>query len=200
MEQKITYHFYIVLACFLLSTQYLSAQEKELELTQNSLALDTLSEDKTKVKRSKKIGILDMFDGNPGKAALYSAILPGAGQIYNKQYWKAPVMWGLQGTATTFMISNHLTYKRWDNGYKAFLRSEITDYRGLTNDVTIKNYRDLFRKYRDYSIIAMIAAHVVNIADAFASRHLIEFDVEDDISIIPSSGSMGIGIAINLNK
>ena len=55
---------------------------------------------------------------SPSKAAFYSAILPGMGQIYNKKYWKAPIVWGVLGGTTYLYIDNNSIYKRYRTAFK----------------------------------------------------------------------------------
>ena len=67
----------------------------------------------------------NMFEGPPGRAALYSLILPGAGQIYNGSFWKAPIVWGLIGTMGTVVAYNTTQYKDLDTRYVSALNEEI---------------------------------------------------------------------------
>lgn len=189
---------YRLIILFCIGCIRLTAQddlEKPIELNQDSTLVD--NEDYSGNPENKKAGFKTMFEGTPGRAALYSAIIPGAGQIYNKRWLKAPIVWGLEGTAIYFIVDYNRLFQEFDIGYKGVLRSEIISYRGLTNAASIKSYRDRFKKYRDYSIIALAVAHILNIADAFVDRHLIEFDMDEDISFQYGPTRHGVGLTMN---
>ncbi len=176
----------------------LNAQIGETGLTQDS----TLLEDDIFYAEStskNEDGFFAMFEGPPGRAALMSAIIPGSGQLYNKKWLKAPIVWGLEGTAIGFIVYYSDLYKCYDLGYKGLLRGEITISKGFSSASGMKEERDRFKKYRDYSIIALTVAHVLNIADAFVDRHLMEFDVDEDISLRLGSAPHGFGITMNFN-
>lgn len=175
----------------------LQAQGYESNLTQDSIKVgDTEFEP---VSTKDKGGYFDMFEGTPGKAALFSAIVPGLGQIYNRRYWKPPIIWAVEGGLGYSIYYYHDLSKQYDIGYKAVLRNEATSFAGHSNPQSLKSIRDRFRKFRDYSIIGLAVAHVINIADAFVDRHLIEFDIDDDLSIgLPKYGA-GIALIYHIN-
>lgn len=141
-----------------------------------------------------KIGLLDMFTGNPGKAALYSAILPGAGQAYNKRYWKIPLVLGAEGTAIGFIVYNNQKYKDWKQAHILMTNNEISEYRGARTAGQAKKQRDTFEGWRDNSIIALGVIHLVQIADAFVNRHLMEFDVTEDLSLSFKSNGLNYSL------
>lgn len=165
--------------------------------------IDTSELDKTVIKEDKGYGIFSMFDGNPGKAALYSLIAPGGGQLFNKRYLKAPIVWGLEGTAIGFIIYNTQTYRDYNRIYKGLIDGSVpVEVNGVPLDAAgFKPIRDNARKNLEFSYVALLVIHIINIADAFVDRHLIEFDVEDDIGfkIQPATNSFGIKLAIALN-
>ena len=140
---------------------------------------------------------MKIFSGNPGKAALYSAILPGAGQLYNKNYWKIPIALAAEGTAIGFLIFNQRAYTRWKNAHLGFVNGTIQiPYRGATTASQARSQRDRFKQLRDQTIIATVAVHLIQVADAFIHRHLIEFDVSDDLSFMVSPGKVGISLSL----
>lgn len=140
-----------------------------------------------------------MFDGKPGKAGLYSLILPGAGQLYNKKYWKVPLFVGAEVGAILLLNYTISDYNTWDDGYTQLAEGTITDFMGLTSVSSVRSIRDNKRQAKDYSWIALIAVHIITAADAFVDRHLIEFDVKDDIevSIVPANNSAGLALYIS---
>jgi len=107
------------------------------------------SSERDSISTSESNNVGSIFYGQPGKAALYSAIIPGGGQIYNKRYWKAPIIWGLEGYAIY-----HLT----------------------------KSISKSARSQKDLAWILFSAAHLLNVVEAFVDRHLINFDVSEDLS------------------
>jgi len=147
-----------------------------------------------------------IFSGRPGKAALYSLILPGAGQVYNKKYWQVPIVWAGVGTAGGVMIDNVKTYGYYRDGYHESLRAEIEGTvpiipDGLPKTVRqnlergtseqIKNIRDQYNRFRQISIFAFALTWIANSAQAYVGAHLKDFDVSDDLSIefVPLTGS-----------
>ena len=93
----------------------------------------------------------DIFTGNPGKAAFYGLIIPGGGQIYNKKWWKLPLVYGLEGYLVYSIVSNTNSYNRYQNAYILNLKSEPYEIDGTTDIGIIKSRRDSFRKAREYA-------------------------------------------------
>jgi hypothetical protein len=121
----------------------------------------------------------------PKRAGLYSAILPGLGQIYNKQYWKTGLVAVAAGTVTYFIIDNRKNYQKYQEAYISRIDNNpaTTDtfYNYSINDIDI--LRRGFRKYYEYSIISGTLCYLVNILDAFTSSHLKTFDMSKNISM-----------------
>jgi len=143
----------------------------------------------------------DMFAGNPGKAALYSLVLPGAGQFYNKRYWKVPLALAAEGITVYILIDNINNYKKWNNEWE-FQLANMTNNPEVTSiydPAAIKRIRDNARQRKDYSWVALVGVHLIITAEAFIDRHLIEFDVSDDLSmsIRPASYAPGAAIVFN---
>lgn len=153
--------------------------------------------------------LFDIFTGKPGKAAFYSLIVPGGGQYYNKRYWKIPLVWGIEGGAITWFIWNNTRLDEWQTAYIGLLNGDIESYKGVTQSATAKLLRDRYRKNKEYAYIGIILAHLLNVFDAFIDRHLIDFDIDDDLSFnqrpidqwtMPTYGSISIKIPLNRNK
>ena len=121
---------------------------------------------------------------DPGKAALYSALLPGLGQIYNGELFKVPIYWG------GLLVSGHLLVN-FNTNYKRFKRihnmatSDDPDIKDSVpiNGETAKWYRDVYRRYRDYSIVSTALVYVLQILDANVFAYMHDFEVTDDISM-----------------
>lgn len=174
------------------------AQVEESGLTQDSTLLEQDIYFAEGGKKNEE-GFFAMFEGNPGRAALYSAIIPGAGQLYNRKWLKAPIVWGLEGTAIVLIGFYSKEHQRFDLGYKGVVRGELPSFEGYTDSAGLKQVRDRLRKYRDYSIIGLSVIHVLNIADAFVDRHLLEFDVDEDISLQLGPTQHGVGFTMSFN-
>jgi len=181
-----------ILSTLILFVHLLNGQALSIDSTQ------TLTTDTTQLK-DDPYGVFDMFQGNPGKAALYSLIIPSAGQIYNKQYWKVPLVLAAEGAAIYNLVDTWDTYRQWDTDWKLLVNDEMPMYTDNMDLASVKRIRDDRREKRDQAWIILIGVHVLGAADAFVSRHLIEFDVDDDITLIvdPAYNYPGVNITMN---
>jgi len=142
----------------------------------------------------------------PSKAAFYSAILPGAGQFYNKKYWKIPIVWGAIGTGVYFYIRNDKQYDRYRDAYKrrlaGFTDDEFSDANGnplISNDGLIRAQQQ-FRRNKEVSLLVTIGLYALNIIDANVDAHLLQFNVDENLSLSPhyqynqmeNSGDLGL--------
>lgn len=146
----------------------------------------------------------DIFTGNPGKAAFYGLIIPGGGQIYNRKWWKLPLVYGLEGYLIYSIVSNTSAYNGYQTAYLSNLNDIPLEYEGTTDVGILKTRRDKYRKAREYAWVFFIGGHLITIFEAFIDRHLIEFDVSDDLTFTPIVTSIGtfngITYTIPLNK
>lgn len=127
---------------------------------------------------------------SPAKAAFYSAILPGAGQIYNKKYWKAPIVWASLAVPTYLYIDNSNQYDRYRTAFKLRnqgLKDEFTNENGkeLISTSGLENAQKVLRKNRDLSLLAAVLIYVLQIAEASINAHLLQFDTDDSLSLQP---------------
>lgn len=130
----------------------------------------------------------------PRSAALRSAILPGLGQVYNKKYWKLPIIYGALGTCGAIFAYNLKNYKDTRFAYRVRynMRVNHTDstlfasirpnLRPLSEE-SLRNYRNQFRKDIDYSVLVFIILWGLNVVDATVDAHLKTFDVSPDLSL-----------------
>ncbi len=121
---------------------------------------------------------------SPKKAAILSAILPGAGQVYNRKAWKIPIIYaGLGGFGYMFYTQqNKYSY------YRKNLIAENDENPSTINETgystpQLQTLKIQHRRYRDIGALALVAVYVVNIIDANVDAHLKTFDVSDDLSI-----------------
>jgi hypothetical protein len=129
---------------------------------------------------------------NPRLATKYSALLPGLGQAYNKQYWKIPIVYGVLAIPVSTYIYNNDLYNKTKFAYNAKFKAQNGDDSDIPNiDPVLKNlsigslqsYRNAFRRDRDYSILWLLLGWGLNVVDATVSGHLKEFDVNSNLAI-----------------
>lgn len=140
----------------------------------------------------------------PKRAALYSAIFPGIGQVYNKQYWKLGVVGAGLGIATYFIVSNNKKYKTYQTAYLYRIDNNpetIDDYVQVYSANDLYELQKTYRSYLEYSVIFTTVGYALNILDAFVSANLKSFDVTSDISFRPGLRfeNQQIGLALKLH-
>lgn len=159
------------------------------------------------IKKDSTAPLITASVHSPRKAALYSAVLPGLGQAYNREYWKIPLVYAALGITTGTFIINIKEYRRFRNAYRirmdgnADTIDEFADrYR---NNASLKVYRDAYREYVDYSVLVFVLAYGLNIVDATVFAHLRNFDMSDDLSmkIVPTvidNRAIGLSLKVSL--
>lgn len=124
----------------------------------------------------------------PAKAAFYSAILPGLGQIYNKKYWKLPLVYGAIGTSTYFYIDSQKNYNIYRNEYKSRLAGGASGSEYLANlsESQLVSAQKQFQRNRDLSALFIVGFYVLNIIDANIDAALSQFNVSERLAFKPS--------------
>ncbi|MCX6297329.1 MAG: DUF5683 domain-containing protein [Bacteroidetes bacterium] len=170
---------FIGITFLLFFTPSLTAQIKDSTVTiikNDSLKNDTLSVVKTKISNYH----------SPKKATFLSAVLPGAGQVYNKKYWKVPIIYaGTAGLIYSFQF-NQSHYLKYRNAYKYRIDADPTtvdNYVGVYSDDNLNTLQKYYHRYRDLTVIGFAALYAFNIIDASVDAHLFTFDVSDDLSL-----------------
>jgi hypothetical protein len=157
---------------------------------------------------------------NPKTATLRSAILPGWGQAYNKEYWKIPIIYGVLAIPTATFIYNNNWYHRTKNAYDLLYKA--SDPNATPQDIdnlkyihpklqgfslsSLQTFRNNFRKDRDYSVLWFVVAWGLNVVDATVFAHLKGFDVSDNLSmkiqpsINPINQSKGLSLVFNFKN
>ncbi len=189
----------LILSCILLlSCQFIFSQEKKEDNQEHPQEIDSLAQDlegkgftiEEVTYEKKKINPLA-----PSKAAFYSAIFPGLGQIYNKRYWKAPIVWGAIGTGIYVYSFNNTQY---NDAREAFKRRKA----GFTDDVfydlnndnapgsppdvsdeALQDAQERTQRDRDLSLLITIVMYTLNIIDANVDAHLKQYNVDDQLAI-----------------
>ncbi len=125
----------------------------------------------------------------PSKAAFYSAIVPGLGQVYNKKYWKVPLVYGGMGLSLYYYTFNNNKYHEYRNAYKNSLagRPVTGELAELANDPDrlIRGQR-FHQRNRDLSLLITVGIYILNIVDANVDAHLKQFNVNDNLTFEPT--------------
>ena len=119
---------------------------------------------------------------HPGTATLFSLLVPGLGQIYNHEYWKLPIYLGGMGFAVHYYLDCRKNYERFRDIYKQAADTEST-YDGPISGDQALYYRNIYRRYRDYSVLAIAALYLLQVIDANVFSYMHDFEVDDDISL-----------------
>ncbi len=185
-----------------------AGSDSVLRIQNNIITFDTLREvdapQKTKVH-------------SPRKAAIRSAIIPGWGQIYNKKYWKVPIVYGAIGTTVgifTYNLKNYkdtrfaynVKYNMRVNGSDSALFAQIKDVLKPLSESSLRSYRDQFRRDIDYSVLFFLAMWGLNVVDAAVDGHLKSFDVSPDLSLqfkpgkSELAGTNGLSFIVHIGK
>jgi hypothetical protein len=134
--------------------------------------IDTVS--KEKIKEKEKV--------HSPKTATLLAIVPGAGQAYNRKYWKMPIVYATMGTCMYFAITNQKEFSRFKKAYMQRDNGEHDEFYGILSNEAIINNMDRNRKIRDYFIAGTVLLYALQIIDANVDAHLFYFDVGDNLS------------------
>jgi hypothetical protein len=158
---------------------------------------------------------VDPKTGKPhsiSKAAIYSAVLPGLGQAYNRKVWKIPIIYAGFGVLTYFIISNNNYYQDYKEAYVYTANGETypTDnpYVGKYDLTQLQSGMDFYRRNRDLSYIITGLWYTLNILEAYVDAHFFDYDISEDLSLhispsvqstyYPESKAAG-GISISIN-
>jgi hypothetical protein len=127
---------------------------------------------------------------NPKLAGWLSCALPGAGQVYNGQYWKVPIIYGGIGTLVYVSQFYNVRYKQLKNDEHYLLAMQAGDstynghsFYGLTTENDIVRYMRKYRRYRDLCYLGMFLVYMMNIFDAVVDAHLYDYNVTDDLAL-----------------
>jgi hypothetical protein len=129
---------------------------------------------------------------SPWKAVLYSAVVPGLGQLYNKSYWKIPVIAGIGGYLGYTIIRNNNKFLDYRDEYANSQTPENPQ-----GNTILKDYREFYRNQRDQFIQYFALLYLVNLIDAYVDAHLFDFDVSDKIKISFNNNISQLNFKIN---
>lgn len=197
----------------LLSVASLHAQEKEPVVISSKDSVPIIKNTVTSGNRYDSA----IKAHSPKKAAIRSAIVPGLGQIYNKKYWKLPIIYGALGTCTGIFFYNlgnykdtrfayRVKYNMRVNGTDSALFSQIKSKLKPLDEESLRYYRNQFRRDIDYSVLFFILLWGLNVVDATVDAHLKSFDVSPDLSLQFKPGyselarTNGLSIVMKIGK
>ena len=120
--------------------------------------------------------------GQAGKATIYSLLVPGLGQAYNGEYWKIPIYWGALVGSYHYWAVNNKNYKRYKRIHNEATAEDST-YEGLIPAERALYYRNTFRRFRDYSVVAIVGSYLLQVIDANVFAYMQDFEVNDDLSM-----------------
>lgn len=118
----------------------------------------------------------------PAKSTLYSLLLPGLGQANNGDWWKIPIWTGGLIACGYFYHFNDIQYRRFRYIVQLDEHRDLTGYTGSITASQAQTYRDTYRRWRDYSILATILVYALNVIDANVFAYMADFDVSDNIA------------------
>lgn len=136
----------------------------------------------------------------PAKAAFYSAVLPGLGQAYNKKYWKIPIVYIGLGIGIYSYTWNQGKYHNYRDEYKRRLAGTADPnhaiYGGKSDDWVIRGQK-FHQRNRDLSALITAGIYILNIVDANVDAHLMQFNVNDNLSVKPDLNQNEIDYKFN---
>jgi hypothetical protein len=194
----------IIITLCLLSISFFSFSQKKQDslLIKNGNITTSLRKDSlTRALRGR----------SPHKAAIYSAVCPGLGQIYNHKYWKLPLVYGALGITGAIFLYNLKEYKKIDFAYKTLVTGDSANFSRvspdlqpfITNDdiASLELNRNAFRQNIDYSALVFLLFWGLNVVDATVDAHLSSFNVNSDLSLkiqpLLQPGVAGFGLVLN---
>ena len=160
---------------------------------------------------------------NPHKATLYSTFFPGLGQIYNRKYWKVPIVWAAVAIPAYTYFDNKKWYEKCQfafslyNTYSALglpippdslsmVDPKLQGFMNPEDAPSLATYRNEYRKDQDYSVLFFLLFWGLNIVDATVDAHLMSFDVSNQLTMhlqppsapVTLPGPMGMGMGLSL--
>lgn len=122
---------------------------------------------------------------SPKLASLLSMAVPGMGQIYNKKYWKLPIIYAGFGTLIYFVNYNNKIYQKYKIAYQYRIDGDSTtvDAFPWASNKSLLDQKDYWRRNRDLCYIGTIVLYIVNIIDASVDANFYDYDISDDLSL-----------------
>jgi Family of unknown function (DUF5683) len=204
--------FLVFLLTALIHFSAFSQRKDSVELKKESVIRDTVGKTVIKIDTIEKAKFV------PRKATIRSAILPGWGQVYNKKYWKLPLVAAAIGIPVYTFIYNRGWYVKTRDAAMMIANGDTANWMTRVDPKlhvfftptpeigSLLNYRNEYRRDMDYSIIFVILAWGLNIVDATVDAHLKGFDISDDLTmkvkptILSGSSTAGLSVVFTIGK
>lgn len=177
----------LLLVALLVSHETYAQQDTS---TAKRIAQDSLQSDMIKSTNRSKIKIkTSKLKPHSVKTAVLLEIIPGGGQIYNRTYWKLPIVYGGLGGLGYWMVDSGAKYRCYRRAYREAVDEDpTTNYRckfdvDALSSADLKVRRDQFQRNFEFAVISFSAFYILTIVDAFVEAHLTYFDMGDDLSI-----------------
>lgn len=180
---------FIVLLLFILGNTAVFSQKKTDDIL---IVKDTLKS-------------TDIDPLTPAKAAFYSAILPGLGQAYNKKYWKIPIVYIAIGIPMYYYLDSNKKYNQYRDAYKRRLEGYTDDEFNYLDESRLIAGQKFYQRNRDLSALFVVGFYVLNIIDANVDAALIQFNVNENLSLRPDvyrndvTYKTNVGLTFNYN-
>ena len=151
-------------------------------------------------KLEKVVDSPSLLPKDPKKATMLSAILPGAGQVYNGKTWKVPILYAGILTDVYFIQYNHKLYERFRDALFALDKGEPNQFPSLNRAALVRNV-DYWRQNRDLTLLLMLGIYALNLVDANVDAHLSGFDISEDLTlkIAPQIGTLSASSTTGLS-
>ena len=138
------------------------------------------------------------WNPDPKRALWLALVIPGGGQIYNRKYWKLPLIYGGFMGCAYALTWNNMMYKDYSQAYLDIMDDDdntksyedflpygvkVTDANRSRLETILKKRKDYYRKYRDMSVFAFGAVYLLSVIDAYVDANLSSFEISDDLSL-----------------
>lgn len=156
-----------------------------------------------KTRETKEKQERTILPKDPKKATLLSAVLPGAGQVYNNKSWKVPILYAGILTDLYFINYNHRRYESFRDALFALDKKEPNQFPSLNRASLVRNV-DYWRQNRDLTLLLLLGIYALNLVDANVDAHLSGFDISEDLALqvapqlgtVSASNSMGVSLTL----
>lgn len=171
------------------------------------VAQDAVPKDAQTLSQTDSLHKKLRFQPDAKRAGLYAALMPGLGQIYNRQYWKVPIVYALMGTTTYMVIKNNNDYQKYRKVYVARLANpnSTDEFTGILSTTAVKQYQDDAKRKMDMMLIYTVVAYAGQLMEAIAGAHLHNFDISKDLSmqirpVLTPVQTLGVGLVLNFKR
>jgi len=162
---------WLALLCLASALATFPAKAASQPVEKNALPSDTIPADSSRIH-------------SPRRAIILSAVLPGMGQVYNRKYWKLPIIYGAGGAFAYFVSFNQIKYIKFRDALATSHEGEsvLIDGRLYPYSVLSRG-QDYYRRYRDLSVLGLGLIYFLNVVDAMVDAHFVNYDISGDLSL-----------------